>query len=150
LWIVLRDGIGRWRPIVGAVILLLGYPLHLAFSVGQLAVPIACLMFHAVRWRDRSIAAGLVTGVALVKFTLTWPLLLLLALRGSWRGVAIAALVQAVLFAIACIGWRAGNDPFDWLTRMRANITASQQPGGLTDPTAPAHSANHLEITALL
>jgi hypothetical protein len=55
----------------------------------------------------RTLAAGLLLGLAVSKYSLALPAVLLLGWRGRWRILAIALAVQ--LFAYACMAWLPGG-----------------------------------------
>ena len=93
---LLRDRIDR----VGAWMVALAFygwsAVRNALYLGQTALPVFVLMVSAVALSagQRPVLAGLVLGVALSKYSLALPILLLFGLRRRWREIGVAVAVQ--------------------------------------------------------
>lgn len=93
---LLRDRIDR----VGAWMVALAFygwsAVRNALYLGQTALPVFVLMVSAVALSagQRPVLAGLVLGVALSKYSLALPILLLFGLRRRWREIGVAVTVQ--------------------------------------------------------
>ena len=77
-----------------------------ALYLGQTALPVFVLMVAAVALSSagRTVLAGLVLGVALSKYSLALPVLLVFALRRRWREIFLAGAVQFVgVIAVAIL-----------------------------------------------
>ncbi len=81
-------------------------PVRLAIGMGQFAlIPMALVLLAFSEWgRKRPAVAGVLLGSALVKPTMVVPFLVVFALRGRWRTLAVAAIGQAVAL-LAVSAW---------------------------------------------
>ncbi len=137
-------------PFGAAGILLLGFPLHYALVVGNLAILTALFALFAIQHRDtRPMLAGVLFGVALVKHTLCAPLALLFLLEGRWRLLAGAAATQILLLGVATLGY-SGTPTSGWISNMLATGFDSLSPGAVNHFASLDYTALHIELPALL
>jgi hypothetical protein len=83
-----------------------------ALYLGQTAMPVFVLMVAAVALSSagRPVLAGLVLGVALSKYSLALPILLVFGIRRRWREIVLAGAVQ--LTGVMAVAILAGQSPW--------------------------------------
>jgi len=94
-------------------------------ALGQFhLIPLAMMVLAEV-FSSRVLIAGTLIGLALIKPTMVVPYVVLMAIRGQWRALFVAASVQAVLFGAT--SWQLGKDPLfltrEWVRNARAQST---------------------------
>ncbi|MCA9256665.1 MAG: DUF2029 domain-containing protein [Phycisphaerales bacterium] len=137
-------------PAAAACIVVFGFPLHYGLVVSNLAVTTTLCVLLTLRHRDDAPAlAGLLFGLALVKYTLCAPLALIFAIERRWRLLGVAGVTQLALLVLATLGY-AGDSPFGWIPRMLAECRASLEPGAVNDYASLDYTALHTELAALL
>lgn len=161
-----RDGgppplIGDWEgqfcpslrpylPHAAACILMLGFPLHYGLVVGNLAILTALCVVLTLRYRDSKPAtAGVLFGLALVKYSVCAPLALLFAFERRKALLAWAIGTQGMLLGAATIGY-GGATPLGWIDTMLATGLASMAPGAVNHYASLEYTALHVELSALL
>ena len=108
-----------WPPrakIYLSAFLLSWAPLRVTLRNGQLSLLIVAALIGALlaRKRDRKILAGVLLGLSLCKYSLTYPFVLYFAWKREWRVLAMAALVPALLLTVYAL--RLGISPVDVVT----------------------------------
>ncbi len=119
VWLMLRLNGGRLASLAGALCLALFAALiatRQTLELGQISLLITACVLAALRLLDhRPWLAGILLGVALSKYTLTFPLLLICLWERRWKPVLAAALTQlAALVAVALV---ARTNPVDIIRR---------------------------------
>jgi hypothetical protein len=164
---ILRPGGGQYqgRPVrriaiaVAVAMLMLCYPIRLnlaSLNIGMVASALA-LAALGVGGRPqrggrpakgREWLAGVAMGLALVKYSVTGPLLLLMARQRQYRAIVVAFGVQVVLVLTAT--WGGGySQPLEWVGGMRTEISHSLAPGEINAYDAPKGTAMHLHVRSL-
>lgn len=140
----------RLIPVTLAVgVLVLCYPMRLNLA----SLNIALIAGTAGLWatlnaQTRPWRAGLLLGAALVKYSLTGPLVIWLIWRKRWTAIGVAIAAQAALVVVAtAVGPYAF--PLYWLDHMRAEMAASLATGGINAHDTFAGSAMLLHVRAL-
>lgn len=103
---LLRDRIDRGGAWLVALAFYGWSAVRNALFLGQTALPVFVLMVSAVALStaQRPVLAGIVLGVALSKYSLALPILLLFGVRRRWREIVIAGAVQlAGVIAVAAL-----------------------------------------------
>jgi len=111
-WLTLRWArrhdikLGRWDEIAVAVAFYGIAAPRFVVGYGQTSLLVYDLMIGALLlWQSRPVLAGVLLGVALSKYSLVFPVLLLFAYWRQWRVLLVAGVVQAVgLLVINGIG----------------------------------------------
>ena len=129
-----------WPPegfAVFAGCVLLSRPLQAVIHNGQATLIFCALtaMLLDALARRRENQAGLLLGLALAKFTLTVPFLLLLLYRRQWRPAALALALFTVCNLALALPWGVGN----MITDYKACVAKTAQPGAPQDPMGPSH-----------
>lgn len=137
-------------PHAAACVFLFGFPLHYGAVVGNLAIVTTLLVVLTLRLRDmRPGLAGILYGLALVKYSLCAPLALVFAIERRWRLLFVAAGVQFALLGGATLGF-ASVSKFGWVGEMLAAGVASMDPGAVNHFASLDYTALHIELPALL
>lgn len=154
-----NQGIRRIAVALAVAILMLCYPIRLNLASLNIGLPMAALAVAALHVanlpsrakglaRHRAWVAGVAMGIALVKYSVTGPLLLLMVWRRQYRAVGTALAVQLGLVAIAT--WAGGyNHPLEWVGAMRSEIAYSLAPGEINAYDAEKGAAMHLHLRSL-
>jgi len=139
-----------FQPAAAACIVVFGFPLHYGLVVSNLAITTTLCVLLTLRHRDDAPAlAGLLFGLALVKYTLCAPLAIIFVIERRWRLLGVAGVTQLALLALATLGY-AGASPLGWIPRMLAECRASLEPGAVNDYASLDYTALHTELAALL
>jgi hypothetical protein len=150
LFFLLRLAKGRWSAeamLLFAIFFFANRHLRSEIYVNQTTLLVCLPMLagiYAFRLR-REVPAGILIGLSLAKFTLTFPVLALLAYRREWKTTAAAIATFAVLNGAMAMSWGG-------LTRLpsdyRSAVSASTAPGAANDVGTLKYSdmisANHL------
>jgi len=113
-----------WVVSVG-VVALGWHPVHLDLGLGQLMLVLLALLAGArlALLRGRPVLAGVLLGLAILLKVIAWPLLLLLALKRSWR--ATVAGLATILFGYILVGVVIGFETIaEYLLRIAPQLTA--------------------------
>ncbi len=156
LWGVLRgaqaarDGVRLIPVAVAVTILMLSYPMRLNLASLNIGLVVSAAAVYAVLNGGRTLPAGVAYGLALVKYSVTGPLVFLFAWRRQYRLIGVALAVQFALFAVATWGGGAhARPPLHWISDMRAEIADSLASGAINAPDAPRGGAMHLGLRSL-
>ena len=119
---------GRWPPWTrGALCLAVAAskPVRAGIALGQFHLIPTALIVAAEALAGRAVVSGVLVGLATIKPTMTAPYLIVLAVKGRWRTLGVAGLVQAGLWELA--SFRLGIGPIrlgrEWLRNARSQIT---------------------------
>lgn len=133
--LIVRTVGARWPSWVACAFVLAiaaSKPTRLGIGMGQFALlPLALVLAaHEASRRGKSVVAGLMLGIALVKPTMVLPFLVVFAVRGSTRALGVAAGVQtlALLAVSGWLGLAPGQLIREWLA-----LAAGQNAAGLID-----------------
>jgi len=151
-WYVLRTASTnrvRMIPVALAVgILLLGYPTRLNLASLNIGLATSALALWAITSPRSRFTAGIAMGLALLKYSITGPLWLLLLWRRRFSAAAIAVGVQVALVAMVALNQETSS-PLHWVSDMRAEIAASLAPGAINAYDAAHGAAMHLGFRSL-
>ena len=103
-------------------------PVRAGMALGQFhLIPLALALGSMVcLGSGRKVAAGILLGIALIKPTMVYPLVLAWVFMGQWRALCVALGLQALL-ALVSSAWLGESMPaliLDWLHQARAQMEA--------------------------
>jgi hypothetical protein len=113
-WVAPSPPAWRGRALVAVGLAFVGaLATRVAVSSGQTALLVLALTLGALVLLDRGapVRAGVLTGLALSKYSLAPPLVLYLVYRRQWRALGVALLVQAV--ALLVVAWIGATSPLE-------------------------------------
>lgn len=124
-----------WVQVAFCLAVVASKPLRAGIGLGQFhLLPLVALVGSLVALRcRRSVVAGVLVGLALVKPTMAVPWLGYLVARRQWRALAAAALTQAGLLAVTC-AWL-GIGPVRLLREWAANARLQEAAGVIDVPS---------------
>lgn len=144
-----RPASARWWSFLALAALVFGFPLRYGLSFGNLVILTTAFTVASVRWRHRPAFAGILLGLALVKYTLSAPVAFVFLLERRWKLLITACAVQTLLLMTATLGY-AGDSRTGWIAEMMDAGVASMAPGAVNDHAALSYTSLHLDLSALL